>query len=104
MIFQYENSKLAATCWTSLAFHDWTHFIIDQVNAEISHYFAIKTHSFSILIYNMPSSTILEEDSLEGKYCHCPLKWLYKRNLPQPDTFKMWLPKSLAECGEHLEI
>lgn len=60
----------------------------------------MKTDVFSIPIYNMPPSTILVEDSLEGKCYHCPLKWLYKRNLPQADTFKMWLPNSLAEFGE----
>lgn len=41
--------------------------VIVQVTSEISHHFAMKTHPFSIPIYNMPSSTILLEDSLEGK-------------------------------------
>lgn len=59
-----------------------------QFISDTYHDFALKTletYAFFIPIHDTPSSTILVEYSLEGKYYHCPIKCLYG-DLPQPDT------------------
>lgn len=73
MIFNKKTVKLEAICWTSLASHDSTHFLMVQFILEIGHDFAMKTletYSFSTPICDTPSSVILVENSLEGKHYH----------------------------------